>query len=168
MAIEWTDINLDNRTVTINHPVKGHNPRILPVSKQWIAMVERLPKESDRVFPHSYKNYYSTFSNQRRRIANKLGNPRISKITFTTLRHFKGTVEYHITKDILHVKQILGHKSINNTMIYINLEAAIFQTRNDDFTVKVAKTLDEACQLVEVGFEYVTDINGAKISRKRK
>jgi len=80
-------------------------------------------------------------------------------------------MEYHKTKDILHVMKVLGHKGIRNTrntMIYINLEAAIFQTQNDEFTVRVAKTLDEACQLLEVGFEYVCDMEGAKLLRKRK
>jgi len=40
--------------------------------------------------------------------------------------------------------------------------------QNDEFHVKVARTLDEACELVEAGFEYVTDMDGGKIFRKRK
>ena len=63
---------------------------------------------------------------------------------------------------------ILGHKSIQNTMIYINLEAALFEAESDEFTVRVAKSLDEACSLVESGFDYVTDMDGGKIFRKRK
>ena len=54
-----------------------------------------------------------------------------------------------------------------NTQIYINLEQAIFEV-NEDYHVKVAETLDEACKLLEVGFEYVTDIEGKKLFRKRK
>ncbi len=38
----------------------------------------------------------------------------------------------------------------------------------DESYVKVAQSLDEACKLLEVGFEYVTDMNGAKLFRKRK
>jgi len=38
----------------------------------------------------------------------------------------------------------------------------------DQYHVKVAKTLKEACELVEAGFEYVTDMDYAKIFRKRK
>ena len=38
----------------------------------------------------------------------------------------------------------------------------------DKYHVKVAHSLDEACKLLEVGFEYVTDMDGAKIFRKRK
>ncbi len=39
---------------------------------------------------------------------------------------------------------------------------------SEEFHVKVAETLDEACKLVEVGFEYVTDMDGNKLFRKRK
>jgi hypothetical protein len=41
-------------------------------------------------------------------------------------------------------------------------------TANDEYHVKVAHNLKEACALVEAGFEYVTDMEGAKIFRKRK
>ena len=42
-----------------------------------------------------------------------------------------------------------------------------FET-DDQFTCKVAKTLKEAKELVETGFEYVTDMNSTKLFRKRK
>ena len=42
----------------------------------------------------------------------------------------------------------------------INLEKAIFQNADEEYHVKVAETLQEACKLLEVGFEYVTDLNG--------
>jgi len=38
----------------------------------------------------------------------------------------------------------------------------------DDFHVKVADTVEEACKLIETGFEYATDMNGKKLFRKRK
>jgi hypothetical protein len=37
-----------------------------------------------------------------------------------------------------------------------------------DFISKVAKTEKEVCSLIEVGFEYVTDFEGAKIFRKKE
>ena len=73
-------------------------------------------------------------------------------------------MEYHKTKDILHVKQMLGHKRIENTMIYTQL----ISFESDQFHVRTAKTLKEACKLMEVGFEYVTDMDSCKIFRKRK
>lgn len=40
-------------------------------------------------------------------------------------------------------------------MIYRDVELALFQTSNDEFHVKVARSLEEIKALLEVGFEYV-------------
>jgi integrase len=104
----------------------------------------------------------------KKRLARNLNNPRLLQIHFHTLRHWKATTEYHKTKDILYVKEFLRHRDIKNTMIYVHLENALYQTENNEFHVKTARTLEEAYDLVKVGFEYVTEINDAKIFRKRK
>lgn len=93
---------------------------------------------------------------------------RLTRITFHTLRHWKATMEYHKTHDPYHVKTLLGHKSMRSTEIYINIEQAMFNDANDEFHVKVADTLEQTCKLLEVGFEYVTDIEDKKLFRKRK
>jgi len=49
-------------------------------------------------------------------------------------------MKYHRTKDIMHVKYLLGHRNIRNTLIYLNLEATIFQEGSDEFHIKVAET----------------------------
>ena len=77
-------------------------------------------------------------------------------------------MEYHKTKDILWVMRLLGHNSLRTTLIYIDLEMALFKDINDGFTVKVAESIDEACKLVEVGFEYVCEMENKKLFRKRK
>jgi integrase len=51
-------------------------------------------------------------------MAKKLGNPRLERIKFHTLRHWRGTIEYHRPRDILHVKELLGHKKIESTLLY--------------------------------------------------
>jgi site-specific recombinase XerC len=43
-------------------------------------------------------------------------------------------MEYHLTHDIIHVKELLGHMRIDNTIVYINLETAIFTSKNDQST----------------------------------
>jgi len=75
---------------------------------------------------------------------------------------------YHKTKDVVYVKNELGHKNIENTMIYITIEKALFQVSSDEFVSAVAKTAEEACKLLETGFEHVCDFNGVKVFRKRK
>jgi hypothetical protein len=72
------------------------------------------------------------------------------------------------TKDILYVKKLLGHKKIENTEIYIDVEHALFQTQNDESHVRVAQTPEEIKTLLEVGFEYVCEKDGLLFLQKRK
>ena len=75
-------------------------------------------------------------------------------------------MEYHITKDILHVKQILGHKSINSTLLYTQL----VNFKETNYHVGVANNVKETCELVRTGYQYVTGdySDGGKIFRKPK
>jgi hypothetical protein len=85
-----------------------------------------------------------------------------------TIDRSKATIEYHKTKDLLHVQQVLGHADIKSTMMYINIEQALYRVSNDEFHVKTAKTAEEACKLAEIGFEYFDEIDGLHLYRKRK
>lgn len=89
----------------------------------------------------------TTFYRSRKRLAEKLKNPRLLRIKFHTFRHWKATMLYHQTKDILHVKEFLGHWKIEKTLLYIQLARVIFKEINDEFTVRVAKTPGEIKQL---------------------
>lgn len=73
-------------------------------------------------------------------------------------------MEYAKTKDILHVMQVLGHRNIKNTLRYTQL----VNFKEDEFICKTAKTVQEASQLIEAGFEYVCEVDDVKLFRKRK
>jgi integrase len=164
--LKWIDIDFENRTIRIT-PEKGGEPRMFKISRRLIQMLEGLPRNGERVFSKwsSLRNLTSTFERNRKRAAYKLGNPRILKISFHTLRHWKATMEYHKTKDILHVMQMLGHRNIKNTLIYTQL---INNEGDDEYICKAAKTIEQAAELIEAGFEYVCEIDGVKLFRKRK
>ena len=75
------------------------------------------------------------------------------------------TREYHKTKDVVPVKQVLGHKNIKNTLVYTHL----IDFREEEYVSKVAKDSEEAQVLIESGFEYVvTAPDGLMIFKKRK
>jgi len=58
---------------------------------------------------------------------------------------------------------------MKSTTRYIHLEKAIYNASdNDEWSVKAARTVDEAAKLISVGFEYVTEVEGFKLFRKRK
>jgi integrase len=162
--VEWTDIDAEKRTVRIT-PEKHSNPRLLRISQRLLERIEDLPKKNKFVFGGT--NLATTarlFERSRKIAANKSKNPRLLKITFHTMRHWKATMEYHKTKDILHVMRTLGHKNIKNTMRYTQL----IDFGDQDYVVKVAWTLEEACKLLEAGFTYVCDYDKGKIFRKPK
>jgi Phage integrase family len=104
----------------------------------------------------------------RKRVATRISNQRIAKIHFHLIRHWYATMEYHKKPDLDHVGRMLGHRSLMNTQIYVNMEQMIFNSAPSDYFVKVASTVEEACKLLEVGFEFVTDIGVQKLFRKRK
>jgi integrase/recombinase XerD len=134
--LKWIDIDTERKTVNIT-PEKHSNPRVLPISDKLIAMLNKLPRNHrENVFQpkkHMIREYYCT---QRKEIAERLQNPRLTKISFHTFRHWKGTMEYHKTLDIMHVKKILGHKTTRCTEIYINLESALFLSSSSEWITK--------------------------------
>jgi len=75
---------------------------------------------------------------------------------------------YHQTKDVLFVKEFLGHKRVEDTMLYIQIADVIFKEITDEFTVRVARTPKEIQGLLEVGFEYICEKDGLMYFRKRK
>ncbi len=163
--LKWTDIDMEHAVVTFNAPEKHGRPRQFKMNGKLTAMLNLLPKTSQKVWGNTKLNYFrQNFMRQRKRVAFKLQNPRIDRISFHTFRHFYATMEYHKTKDLLHVQQRLGHRSILSTMIYTQL----VNFESDNYHVKTAKNVKEDEELIAAGFEYVTERDGIKIYRKRK
>jgi integrase len=162
--LKWTDVNVENGTTSINNPEKGSSSRTLKVTSKTIAMIQALPKRNIYVFNTKTRSLESVFDRQRNRLAIKLQNPRLRQIHFHTFRHWKATMTYHRTKDILLVKYLLGHKRLENTEVYTHL----VDFQNDDYHCATARTVEEAKALIESGFEYVTDMQEIKLFRKRK
>ena len=167
--LKWIDIDLTRKTANVT-PEKGSNPRILPISDKLIGMLNTLSRQhTPNVFQPKTRMLREYFCTQRNELAKKLQNERIKKITFHTIRHWKGTIEYHNTKDIMHVKYVLGHKNINCTLIYINLEETIFLANTDKWIVKVSHNIDEETELILANFTLHRTINETTaIYKKRK
>ena len=169
-ALRWIDVDGERSCIRIV-PEKGSQPRERRVTARLLSMLNAKPRKWDCIFHdtkadpnESLDDFRRTFINQRRRAAERLQNPRIRQITFKTLRHWKATTEYHRTKDILHVMQLLGHRNIQNSLVYTHL----VDFHDDNYICRVAQTVDEAKVLVENGFDYVSEIDGVQLFRKRK
>lgn len=107
----------------------------------------------------------NTYCRLRTSIARKLHNPKLRKMRLYDLRHYYATNLYHNTKDILLTKERLGHRNINNTLIYTHL---VQFDSEDNYHSATAKDTNKAQKLIEHGFEYVTTFNDLMLFRKRK
>jgi len=164
LRLRWIDFSEKDNVITINKPVKRHNPRQIKISNKLVAMLNALPRTSEKIFPTTYRAVCKSFQRIRRRVSQNTNNPRIKSITLTTFRHWGATMTYHYTKNILLVKKLLGHKKIDNTMKYTQL----VQFKDDEFDVATATDLEEAKELLAVGFDYVTEMKCVKLFRKPK
>ncbi len=173
IQLRWIDVDFERRLIYCNNPEKGSDARIFDnISGKLLSMLNTMSRKSELVFAGSTAySLKATFTRSRKRLTFKLQNPRLNAIHFHTLRHFRATLEYHRTKDLLHVQQFLGHREVKNTMLYIQLDKQLFQNyAEDQFITRVAHNVGEACSFIESNFEYVTGEynDGGKIFRKRK
>jgi len=164
LRLRWIDFSTKDNVITINKPVKRHRPRQLKISNRLVAMLNGLPKTSERIFPVTYRAVYKSFMRIRRRVAHNTNNPRIQSIKLTTFRHWGATMTYHHTRKILLVQKLLGHKNINNTLKYTQL----IQFKDDDFDVATAENIEEAKELLAAGFDYITEKNAIMLFRRPK
>jgi len=167
LRLEWTDVDFERNAITVNDPEKNGESRQIQVSNKLMAMINRLPKKNNKVLGGvTYDGASSNLNLQRKKAAVKLQNPRLTRITFHTLRHWKATMEYHKTRDILHVKQLLGHRDINTTLIYTHLVSF----RSNDYHVAIAKKKEKKVQLLSEGWEFICQdsTDGLMYFRKRK
>jgi len=162
------DIDLEQRNI---HPktAKNGSPRTLRIShslKDAITdhIVSQDLNPNDKLFKASADQYGKSYRTTRNSLAKKLNDPSLKQIRLYDFRHFFATMLYHRTRDILYVKQQMGHKKIETTLLYTQL----IDFGSDEYHVKTAKTIKEACSLAQQGFEYFCEMNGTKILRKRK
>jgi site-specific recombinase XerD len=145
---------------------KGHNSRSFKLKTQTAEMLRTyLAKYTENnPFPNAHA-LGEAWRDTRNHLATKLNQPQLKNIPMRNLRHHFATMKYDQTKDILLVKQLLGHKKIETTMFYTQLIAF---NGEEEYTVKTATNIKEATDLLEHGFIYIQDIDGIKIYRKRK
>ena len=164
LRLKWK--NLSGNIITINHPVKGHLPGQVKISDKLVAMLNSLPRKSERIFPTTYASIAHSMRILRKHTARKPQNPRILNITFKRYRHFGGSCLAHVTEgNVLAVKKALRHKRVENTMKYIHrLE---FQDPQN-YDVATATTVDEIKHLAEAGFQKFDEVNGIHVYRRPK
>jgi integrase len=163
LRLEWKD--LKDNVITINNPVKGHLPGQVEVSQRLIAMLNALPRKDKLVFTWTYKTAAQCLRVLRKRVAQKLQNPRLLSISFKSYRHWGGSMLAHYTNgNILTIKKMLRHKNVENTMKYIHT----LKFKDEDFEIATATTEEEIKQLGSTGFAKYDEMNGIHFYRRPK
>ncbi|MDH5754603.1 MAG: site-specific integrase [Candidatus Bathyarchaeota archaeon] len=160
--VEQRDIDLE-RGILSARGYKGHASRTFKLTQETTAMLKQYFYKYAK-FPESIwirKMWIKT----RNKVATKLQDVALKTIRLYDLRHYYATMLYAKTHDILLVMRQLGHKKIETTLIYTRL---IHFDEEEQYTCKAANNVTDATKLIENGFEYITEMDGIKIFRKRK
>ena len=172
--LKWSDIDVNNCCITIN-PAKYSKPRRLNISKETLSLLLALPRRNEYVFSPSgnpsrffeeLEHFARNYCKVRKRIAERQHNPRLNQISLRTFRHYKATMEYVRTKDILHVKELLGHVNIQNTLKYVHIAKTIIKEPVYDVVFTTDKA-ELATKLAE-GYEYIAETKFGYCLRKPK
>ena len=159
--LKWTDLVLEEKTITVSLPEKGSNPRTLEISDKLIGMLNTLPRtHGENIFQPDSRYLRDYFCTQRKEAAKKEANPRLLQISFKTFRHWKGTTLYHDTRDLMEVKYQLGHKSIRSTEVYIHISKSYYIGDSQKWFCIVVRTEEELINAVNSGFELVAETKG--------
>jgi len=167
-TLKVKDIDLDQRLI---HPTtaKHGSARTLKISNNLQTTLQNYINRNklnlnDKLFKGTADDYGKHYRQMRNQLAKKLNNPSLKTIRLYDFRHYYATTLYAKTRDILYVKQQMGHKKIETTLIYTQL----LNLNDDEWTCKTANNVTQVTQLIENGFEYITEMDGLKLFRKRK
>jgi integrase len=170
MRITLRNLDLQNGAI-YPETAKHGSPRVLKLANKTLNLLNKYLASrnfnlNESIFETWNSNAYGKyFRHYRNKTAEKLQDPSIRTIRLYDLRHYFATMTYHKTRDILFTKQQMGHRRIETTLIYTQL---LQFDKDDDYACKVAQNVQQATELIESGFEYVTEIDGLKLFRKRK
>lgn len=160
LALTWQDINLADRTITINKAVefrkgiphiKGSTKtnsgmRVVSIPEILAVYLSDQPKSSLLVFPSttgqivSESSWRVMWDDYLKEIDKRFGSPKVGKSSILTISHFTAhwlrhtyaTMLYMAGVDVLTAKDLLGHSDIKTTLgIYTHLDAK-FKIRSVD------------------------------------
>ena len=173
--IELTNLTLKdidlNKGIIYPKTAKHGIPRTLKLPPATLNMLNAYilktnPSINDKIFGKwTTDNYGKSFRYYKNLTAKKLQDPTIKTIRLYDLRHFFATMLYKKTNNLVYVKQKMGHKKIDTTLIYVQL----LETEDaDNYACEIAENIEQSKRLIEKGFKYVTEQDGLKLFRKRK
>lgn len=125
LGLQWADVDLDNRHVTLVTE-KGYTGRRalrrVPLHERLVEMLERTPaeKRTGLVFPNARGQEFvdATFRRLFKSLVRSVGMP--DDFTPNCCRHTFGTIVLHRTRDLKTTAELMGHTRLTTTERYIS------------------------------------------------
>jgi len=116
LGLSWNDIDFVNYNIHVKNTKSGKD-RILPMNSIVAKTLKEQDMSSEWVFPHPQRRERAMkdVSYSLRTACNKIG---IDKFRFHDIRHTSATWMVNAGVDLVTIKEILGHSTIQMTMIY--------------------------------------------------
>jgi integrase/recombinase XerC len=117
LLLEWSDINLAEKQIEIPaEKLKSNRGQVLPLRDDVVELLEKFETKEGRVF-EGYAGAMSTLREKWNSLVRRAG---LQGITLHQLRHTFGTMLLRAGGDLRTVQEMMGHKSMKTTALYIN------------------------------------------------
>jgi integrase len=171
MELTWLtvqDIDLTTANVSITgakHTI-GREGKLKPKTLELLKIYidKKKLNANSKLFPIKSENFANDYRHYRNRLAKDYNMPELKQICLYDFRRFKGSKTYHLTRDVLYVKELLGHKdtTLRSTLKYISL----FDERNITWIPIVCTTKEEIEQAIQDDCILVCQANGKTFFKK--
>jgi integrase len=159
------DIDTEQAIINIKGH-KGHASGTYKLKQHTAEMLREYLARNPQEYPFPKPKVMSQIWRRiRNRIADNLKQPELKNIPMKNLRNYSGAKLYYSMPDPIAVMRHLRHKKLETTMHYLR---AIVLDQEPEYISRTAKTIEEDQQLINAGFQYVTERDGIKLYRKRK
>jgi len=122
-ALTWEQIDLEAGWITVDRSTEGTTKsgkiRYIPIAPELKIILQDQKKTGPLVFPSPHGTPYQRIKETFTRHLERAGIKKV--IPFHGLRHTFATLFYKKTRDIIALKEILGHSDIKTTLIYATI-----------------------------------------------
>jgi len=116
LGLRWSDIDFVNYNINVKNTKSGKD-RTIPMNSLVVGALKKLDMSSEFVFPYPRRKNkpLKDVSHSLNTACHKVG---IDKLRFHDLRHTAATFMVQAGIDLVTIKEILGHSTVQMTMIY--------------------------------------------------
>jgi len=147
--------------------LKGHDSGNYKLKPELAQLLREYMAKYTKDYPFPQPRVMSQMWITARTKASQIHNdPTLTTIPMKNLRNYSGAQFYlNYEKDAIGTMRHLRHRKLETTMHYLR---AIVLDQEPEYISRTAKTIEEDMELINAGYQYITERDGTKLFRKRK